>query len=60
MDEISQQMSAEAEIVHVVSYGQIILLITTIICNAESERSTSVPHILNRQHYPLKFQRGLW
>jgi hypothetical protein len=50
MDELSQQMSAETEIVYVVSYGQIIQLTTTIICDAESERSTSVPHILNRQH----------
>jgi len=32
--------------------------LTTIVGQAESERSY-VSYILNRQHWPLKFQRGL-
>jgi hypothetical protein len=43
--------------VYVVSEGQIIQPPTAIVDQVESDRSTgvSVLHILNRQHYPLKF-----
>lgn len=44
---------------YVVTDGQNIQPPTSTAGQVNSERSISVPSILNQDHYPLKFQRGL-
>jgi hypothetical protein len=59
MGGLSQHTVARDEIVHVVLDGQIIQSPSTTIGKVESE-SIYVPRIHNHDHYPLKFQWGLF
>jgi hypothetical protein len=52
-------MQKATQYVYVLCEGQTIEPPTAIVGQVESERSISVPHILNRQHCKLKFQRSL-